>query len=497
MPGRQGRPPQAAMRDTFMALATAGGSSRKTGGGSRGRTASPGTPTRKAAVPAAHEVKELRGEAQRLDEQFSALCAKWRAALPERDVLLAACTAAKQKAVTGRVEQLNLRLKDELLQQQLYFSALQQKLTEAPLWSRSALCEELFERMHGYLHLVGSDPESRKEQLHARFELGVRLAPELVESFTREFVPLTSPVLPFSRTSTAATTISPPLNAPTGSDKDKDGSVCGTLVSNVFVCKVPASASIPRIFQTLVDNLKNTSIELERRLGVLLEVKHEVEMGASTYYSRVERQDGEMRGAHTNRAWTGKLVSDDLAVVVTDFVDEDDEEGTDAARKEAREEQVGNDGVPLVPPTSKSGLRIDTCMVLTIARVKDPETQELIVLMRRLRVHRYNLPPNSPVIHRELNKLLSYFNGDFHMAMLSDAYMNMGNDDHSSVAGSESVRSESEDKTVAQRTSDTEEAGETESDEDRSVKKRKTSRVKLAEVAPTPSAVEMSSPSKT
>ncbi|KAG6963994.1 hypothetical protein JG688_00007906 [Phytophthora aleatoria] len=460
-------------RDPFVAIATTSGSSRKTS--ARGRNAS-GMPTRKAAVPAAHEVKELRSEVQRLDEQFTALCAKWRAALPERDVLLAACTAAKQKAVTGHVEQLNLRLKDELLQQQLYFSALQQKLTEAPLWSRSALCQDLFERMHGYLHLVGSDPESRKEQLQARFELGMRLAPELVENFTREFVPLTSPVLPFSRTSTAATTISSPLS---GNDTDIYGSVCGTLVSNVFVCKIPASASIPRIFQTLVDNLKNTSIELERRLGVLLEVKHEVEMGASTYYARVERQDGEMRGAHTNRAWTGKLLSDDLAVIVTDFVDEDDDEGTDAAREETQDVQVGSDGVPLVPPSSKSGLRIDICSVVTVARVEDPETQEPIVLMRRLRVHRYNLPPNSPVLHRELNKLLSYFNGDFHMAMLSDAYMNMSND------GSESGRSESEDKTKV-----TEEA---EDIEDRITKKRKTSPIKQEDV----SAVETSSPSET
>eukprot|EP00644_Phytophthora_capsici_P012327 jgi/Phyca11/550807/estExt2_Genewise1Plus.C_PHYCAscaffold_380348 len=344
--------------------------------------------------------------------------------------------------------------------------------------------------MHGYLHLTGSDFDSRKEQLQARFELGVRLAPELVENYTREFVPLTSPVLPFSRTSTAATTISSPLSPPRGYDKDSDGSICGTLVSNIFVCKVPASASIPRIFQNLVRNLKNTSIELERRLGVLLEVKHEIEMGPSTYYARVERQDGEMRGAHTNRAWTGRLISDDLAVIVTDFVDEDDEEGTDAARREAQEVQIGSDDVPLVPSTSMSGLRIDTCMVLTVARVKDPETLEPVVLLRRLRVHRYNLPPNSPVIHRELNKLLSYFNGDFHMAMLSDSYMN---DDRSSVAGSESVRSE--DKTVVQRTSGKEEE-DTESDEDRSVKKRKTSPVKQEELASTPRAVETSSPSQ-
>lgn len=184
-----------------------------------------------------------------------------------------------------------------------------------------------------------------------------------------------------------------------------------------------------------------------------------------------------MRGAHTNRAWTGRLLSEDLAVIVTDFVDEDDDEGSDRAREDVQQEQVGSDGVPLVPPTSKSGLRIDICSILTIARVKDPETQEPIVLMRRLRVHRYNLPPNSPVIHRELNKLLSYFNGDFHMAMLSDAYMNMSNDDHSSVAGSESVRSEAGDRKVVDEE-------DTEDDEERSVKKQKTTEVTDSEVEP-------------
>ncbi|GMF43439.1 unnamed protein product [Phytophthora fragariaefolia] len=216
-------------------------------------------------------------------------------------------------------------------------------------------------------------------------------------------------------------------------------------------------------------------------------------MGPSTYYARVERQDGEMRGAHTNRAWTGRLVSDDLAVVVTDFVDEDDDEGSDRVRKEAQEMQIGSDGVPLVSPASKSGLRIDICSILSIARVKDPETQEPIVLLRRLRVHRYNLPPNSPVIHRELNKLLSYFNGDFHMAMLSDAYLNMSIDDHSSVAGSESVRSETEDKKVLGVEADE----ETEDEENRCVKKLKASPIKDAKVESVLNVAAPSSPSET
>ena len=225
------------------------------------------------AIALQHEVKKLRSEAQRLDEEFAALCTKWKEALPKREVLLAACTAAKQKAVTGRVEQLNRQLKDELLQQQLYFSALQQKLTEAPLWSSSALCQELFDRMHAYLHLVGSDLESRKKQLQARFELGVRLAPEIMDNFTREFVPHASNVLPFSRTNTAATAVPSPFNAQDGRNAESDGNGYGTLVSNVFICKLPANVSISRIFQKVVNNLKNISIELEHRLGVLLEVK--------------------------------------------------------------------------------------------------------------------------------------------------------------------------------------------------------------------------------
>ncbi|RLN14935.1 hypothetical protein BBJ28_00000895 [Nothophytophthora sp. Chile5] len=382
-----------------------------------------------------HEVRELRSEAQRLDEEFSALCAKWRNALPDGDVLLAACTAAKQKAVTSRVEQVNARLKDELLQQQLYYSALQQKLTEAPLWPRSALCQELFDRLHGHLYLK-ADPETRKKQLNARFELGLRLAPGLVESFTREFVPLTSPVLPFSRTSTSATTIVPPSAGQNGSARFSSSSTCGTLVSNVFVCKIPASANIPRIFQALVENQRISSTELERRLGVLLQVKNELVLGPFANYARVQRQDGDMRGAHTNRAFTGQLMSNDLAVLVTDFVDQDDDEEADDDAKEAEEEaQVGSDGVPVLSPSPPtSSIRIDICCLVTVARVLDPETQEPVVLLRRLRVHRYNLPPNAPALHRELNKLLSYFNGDFHMAMLSDAFQTRLNGDELSVA---------------------------------------------------------------
>ncbi|CAH0474527.1 unnamed protein product [Peronospora belbahrii] len=468
------------LREAQKPRMTYGDGSRKstTSGRNASRTAA-----RKAAISTANEVKELRSEAQRLDEQFSALCAKWKAALPERDVLLAACTAAKQKAVTDRVEQLNIQLKDELLQQQLYFSALQQKLTEAPLWSRSVLCQELFDRMHSYLHLVGSDLESRRKQLEARFEFGIRIAPELVENFTREFLPLASHVLPFSRTSTAATIIPCPLHAQGGLNEEREGDVCGTLVSNVFVCKLSAGVNIPRIYQSVVDNIKNNSIHLECRLNVLLDFKvqtilfpsdvslyvvvgswaigrvdvltiqllfyllqYEFEMGPYTYYARVERQDGEMRGAHTNRAWTGRLVSDDLAVVLTDFVDVDDEEATDEFREEGQDIQVGSDGVPLILPTSMSGIRIDVCMMLTISRVKDPKSQETYVLLRRLRVHRYNLPPNSPLIYRELKKLVSYFSGDFHMAMLSDAYTKTSNEDHPFIAGSESFLSARNDR---------------------------------------------------
>ncbi|KAI9914803.1 hypothetical protein PsorP6_007250 [Peronosclerospora sorghi] len=439
MTSRQKRPLHAGEQRASMACASTTDSASTCVVG-KGHTT--GTLARKTSMPAAHEVKELRAEAQKLDQEFSALCAKWKAALPDRPVLLAACTAATQKVLTGRVEQLNLRLKDELLQQQLYFSSLQQKVREAPLWSCSARCQEHFDQMHAYVHLVGSDPASRRKQLQARLDSGVQQAPELIERFTRKFVPLSSPMLPYSQTSTAATTITSPLYAQGKIEKGRDGSVCGTLVSNIFVCKVSSSAYIPRIYQTLVDNTRNTAVELERRLGVLLRHKvstrsvfdhvlcswsahYEVEIGPSAFYARVERQDGEMRGAHTNRVWVGKLVSDNLAVIVADFVDEDDEE-------EAQEGQVVDEDKVAVP-----GLRIDTCMMLTIARVLDPETQEPIILVRRVRVHRYNLPPSSSVMHKELQKLLSYFNGDFHVAVLCDAYKKLSNDDRAAIAESE------------------------------------------------------------
>uniref|UniRef100_A0AAV1UEG0 Uncharacterized protein n=1 Tax=Peronospora matthiolae TaxID=2874970 RepID=A0AAV1UEG0_9STRA len=217
------------------------------------------------------------------------------------------------------------------------------------------------------------------------------------------------------------------------------------LVSNVLVCKAPDDVCIPQVFQTLVDKLNRTSIELENCLDVLFEVKSKVQVGPSTYYARVERKDGEMRGACANQAWTSKLVSDDLAVIVTDFVDEDDSEVAEAARRKGQEGQAGIKGVPIMSLISESSLRTETCMVLTIARVIDPVKHVPIVLLRRLRVHRYNLPPDSPVVHRELRKLLPYFNGDFHMTMLSDAYTTVKKEGQFSVVGTACDRSNTKD----------------------------------------------------
>lgn len=49
---------------------------------------------------------------------------------------------------------------------------------------------------------------------------------------------------------------------------------------------------------------------------------------------------------------------------------------------------------------------------------RDAATGEQCILMRRLRVLRFNLPPNSTLLHREIQYTLPFVNGDLHMAVL-------------------------------------------------------------------------------
>lgn len=200
---------------------------------------------------------------QRLERELSALRAKWRRALPaDERVVLAACSAAREKARTSRQERRNALLRDQLMQQQLFYASLQDQLARrAPLGDAAARTAALFASLHAPLRLCGRQVEAqggslRRQQLAHRLAAGVDGAADVMDAFTRELLPLASPVLPYSSTSVAPTSVQA---AP------------GTLVSNVFVCKLPADSDVARVFRMVVDNLKKAPQELSQRLGIHLD----------------------------------------------------------------------------------------------------------------------------------------------------------------------------------------------------------------------------------
>uniref|UniRef100_K3X3D5 Uncharacterized protein n=1 Tax=Globisporangium ultimum (strain ATCC 200006 / CBS 805.95 / DAOM BR144) TaxID=431595 RepID=K3X3D5_GLOUD len=327
----------------------------------------------------AHEVRHLREEYRRLQHELQSLCAKWNTALPDPRTRLMACEAAKQRIITSHVEKVNADLKEQLLVQQLFYASLQRTLLEAPLSTMAVTSQAMFERMHGYLNL-GTDVQTRIEQLEDRFEVSFRLARSTVDSFTNDLTATASAMVPFSRTCAM------------GVDND-------TLVSNIFICKLPNS-SLQSVLEAAYDVHTAMHSEMQKRMGVEFDLKIIHDMGPTCFYSQVQRFDGAYDGSRTNRAVAAKMVSDDFAVITTDFTDNDE----------------------LYPTRNASdNFMVDACSITTLTRHVDPVDGQPYVLLRRIQVHRYNLLSNSPVLFNELNTMLPYINGDLPMALLCEA----------------------------------------------------------------------------
>jgi hypothetical protein len=154
------------------------------------------------------------------------------------------------------------------------------------------------------------------------------------------------------------------------------------------------------------------------------------------YYGQVTRGDGSFKGVATSTAFAAELVHADLGVALMDFADEDDELADGPLGSSASHAVGGGSGSS---SGSEAGgeppLGIDTCSLVTVSRMKaedadgdtgDGDGRRRPVLLRRLRVHRYNLPPHSPTLHRDLEVHLPYLNGDLHMEMLSAAVAREG-----------------------------------------------------------------------
>lgn len=265
---------------------------------------------RKPQLLPAHEVRFLRDETQRLQRELQQLCGKWYAALPDPHARLAACEAAKQKTLTAHVEQVNAQLKAQLQQQQLSYALLQRTLSTAPLWQMGRACDDMMERLHCFLHL-DTRLNDRVDQLTSRFDLAIRTAASVTDALTKNIaLDHASPQLvPFSRTSAR-------------------GLERHTLISNVFICRIPIYASgsdgLKRVYDAAVATHKVMQHEMSKRLGILMDTERVHELGDHRSYTKVTRRDSDFSGSSSNVAFAAELVNDDLAVITTDFTDEDE-----------------------------------------------------------------------------------------------------------------------------------------------------------------------------
>lgn len=193
-----------------------------------------------------HELRDLREDAAQMEAQMLALCAKWREALPDAGVRMRALEATKARWVAAQTEGVNRELKDQLLQQQLFLAAVQRQVTDSPLLAASR-SKEMFDALHSPVELMAElSTMERTERLNAQCELGVRVAPAVLDRFTRRHAEHVTPASPFSHTSIMA---------------DEHF----TFVSNVLVCKIP-HATLDVAVDAAMSYFRNVPEEMSRRL---------------------------------------------------------------------------------------------------------------------------------------------------------------------------------------------------------------------------------------
>ncbi|RLN86420.1 hypothetical protein BBJ28_00003608 [Nothophytophthora sp. Chile5] len=313
-----------------------------------------------------------------MEAELASLCGKWRSHLPQQAVRERACAAAKAKWVSAQAELVNRALKDQLLQQQLYLASLQHLITQSPFLAPSR-SKELFEGMHSFAALPGSlTTAQRVSQLQAQCDLGLRLVPALMGRFAHCHLDNVTPQSPFSHTSVMA-----------------DGNY--TFVSNILLCKIPHRSLEAAVGAALL-YFRNISSELRSHLGVDCTLQPLHELGGVRGYTQLRYRNGPQFASVSNTTLAAQL-SPDRAVVVADFVDHDDRFPTDG--------QAGDGQVAM-----------DSCLSLLMTPETDPVTGQEHVLLQRLSVNRYSLPPTSPRLHDEIRSTLPWFNGDLFMEVM-------------------------------------------------------------------------------
>lgn len=113
------------------------------------------------------------------------------------------------------------------------------------------------------------------------------------------------------------------------------------------------------------------------------------QLSPTSHYTQLRYENGPEITSVMNTVITSH-VEDDRAVFVTDFVD------VDAA----------------FPAAGDHSIMRDISHALVLAPTTDERTGQPQILLQRAAVIRYNLPPNSCVVHYDIKSTQQWFNGD-------------------------------------------------------------------------------------
>ncbi|KAF1327320.1 hypothetical protein FI667_g7691, partial [Globisporangium splendens] len=355
--------------------------------------------SRKLAQNATHELRDLRQQAVQMENEITRLRARWKHELPDPRVLLSACETAKSKWITSKAEELNRQLKEQLLQQQLYLASLQNLVLQSPFLEASR-SKEVFEALHTVTKLNAAMTDAqRRERLDAHCDMGLRMVPTVTSRFLNRHIEKATMETPFSHTSIMC-----------------DGNF--TYVSNLLVCRIP-HPSLQAVTDAVRTYFATMHAELKRHVGITGQFTHIEQLSGNKHYAQIRYENGPNIVSTVNTT-LGSRVSDDQVIFSTDFIDED----------------------PLHPVrTSGDGsIMRDTGLALVMDPVIDQATGQHQILLQRIAMTRYSLPPSSSVLHYDIQSTLQWLNGDLLLKVICQHLEQLQNQQHPQLTHDDAMK---------------------------------------------------------
>ncbi|KAE9027330.1 hypothetical protein PR001_g11999 [Phytophthora rubi] len=332
--------------------------------------ASPAPPRPRAAngapLTATHEIRLLRAQVARMEDELRVLHNKWAAQLPDQRTLAIAQRSAREKHGAIQTEAAHNEL------QQLLFATLQAAVLRAPLHSSG---QALFEALHFDTHL-GRDVQEREKLLLAHNERSLATLPSIVNRFAQMAIDRVAatqeqdkkPVMPLSHI-------------------DVTGCKDCTLISSVFISEIPHT-SLDQVYAAVLAYFDGIPTSMKRHFNVNAKRTRLNSVDSPVVYRR-STFNGAGLPAIVNNVVCSELTPSH-GMVHIDAITED----------------------PLNPVNRTGPSQYGICG-LTITPRKDPVTgRTMSVTLRWVVVYHYNMLPDDPALKDDLEIIRPILNGD-------------------------------------------------------------------------------------